>query len=473
MHLSRLLRLRHTLAFRLTLWYAAIFTILSFAAFAMFYFLMTSVVRSHIDQDLLNEISEYSSLLSLKGIDALETALVLEAESEGIDKVFFRVLAPNGEKIVSSNMSCWTNTGIGRTALKRLANGANHVFETLAVPARRHKVRILYGIIGPGKIIQIGQSLKAYERLMESFREIFGATMSIILVFSGLTGWFMARRALLGVAEVTRTAMDISSGAFDRRVCVKARGDEITRLASTFNSMLDQIHALITGMREMTDSIAHDLRSPITRIRGVAEMTLTSGKSIDEYETMAANTIEECDHLLEMINTMLDISEAEAGATKLAMEKTDIAKVVRDACELFQPTAEDKGVTINSQAPARCYVSGDIQKLQRMVANLLDNAVKYTPSEGSVTVSINGDEEQIAVSFNDTGIGISEHDLPHIFKRFYRCDKSRSQAGIGLGLSLAMAIARAHGGNIIANSNLGKGSTFTVTLPRMPPLHLH
>lgn len=469
MHLSRLLRLRHTLAFRLTLWYAAIFTISFFAAFAMFYFLMTSVVQSHTDQDLLNEISEYSSLLSLKGIDALETALVLEAESEGVDKVFFRVLAQNGEEIVSSNMSSWADTGIGKTALKRLTNGANHVFETLTVPGHRHKVRILYGIIGPRKIIQIGQSLKDNERLMESFREIFGTTMAIVLVFSGLIGWFMARRALLGVEEVTRTAMDISSGTLERRVPVKARGKEIDKLATTFNNMLDRIHALVTGMREMTDNIAHDLKSPITRIRGVAEVTLTTGKSMDEYKTMAADTIEECDHLLQMIKTMMDISEAEAGTAKLAMDKIDMSMIVRDVCELFQPIAEDKGTDIIHKVPITYCLYGDMQRLQRMVANLLDNAIKYTQSGGTVTISVNGDEGKAVISVNDTGIGISEHDLPHIFNRFYRCDQSRSLPGIGLGLSLALAIARAHGGNITATSRPGKGSSFTVTLPRSSP----
>lgn len=468
MFLNRLLRLRHTLAFRLTLWYAGIFSLSSFVAFLLFYFLISSVVRGRIDQDLLNEMSEYSSLLSLRGIDTLKTALVIEAESEGVDKVFFRVLAPNGEEIATSNMSSWTDAGIGKTALKRLTNGASHVFETVAVAERPHKVRILYGIIGPGKIIQIGQSLRDDERVMESFREIFGTTMAIVLVFAGLTGWFMARRALLGVEEVTRTAIDISSGAFERRVPVKARGDEIERLATTFNNMLNRIHALVAGMREMTDNIAHDLKSPITRIRGIAELTLTSGKSIDEYEAMAANIIGECDRLLEMINTMLDISETDAGAGKLTKKKIDIAGVIRDAYELFQPIAEDKGVNIVSKTPDNFYVYGDKQKLQRMVANLLDNALKYTPAEGTVTISVNGDEDQVLISFNDTGIGISRHDLPHIFDRFYRCDQSRSQSGIGLGLSLALAIARVHGGNITVTSHPGKGSIFTATLPRLP-----
>jgi len=195
-------------------------------------------------------------------------------------------------------------------------------------------------------------------------------------------------------------------------------------------------------------------------------MTLTTGKSMDDYRSMAANTIEECDRLLQMIKTMLDISEAEAGVAKLDMKEIDITQVIREACELFQPLAEDKRVYIEHKLPRTCLARGDIQRVQRMVANLLDNALKYTPPGGVVSISANGDRNQILVSVCDTGIGISQNDLPHIFDRFYRCDHSRSEPGIGLGLSLSLAIARVHGGNITVDSTPGKGSTFTVTLPK-------
>jgi signal transduction histidine kinase len=326
-------------------------------------------------------------------------------------------------------------------------------------------------MIGPETILQIGLSLEKSSRFLERFQGLFITTMPVLLVFSALIGWLMSRRALLGVEEVTRTALEISKGDLDRRVRMKGKGDEIEKLVTNFNLMLERIEALITGMREMTENLAHDLRSPITRIRGLIETTSTAGNSVGEYKAMATRALEECDHLLEMVNTMLDISEADAGAIKLTIENTDMARLVQDAYELFQPAAEAKGVTIFCKVSENSYVSGDIQRLQRMVANLLDNALKYTPPGGTVTISVNGDQGQVAISISDTGIGISKGDLPHIFTRFYRCDPSRSQGGIGLGLSLAMAIARVHGGTISATSDPGRGSKFIVILPRKSLSH--
>jgi signal transduction histidine kinase len=199
-------------------------------------------------------------------------------------------------------------------------------------------------------------------------------------------------------------------------------------------------------------------------------VTLTNEKSIGEYESMAANTIEECDRLLDMINTMLMISKTESGVGKLSREEIDLAGLVREACELFEPTAEDKGVTLSYDVPNKSRLVGDNRMIQRMLSNLLDNAIKYTPSGGTVSVSLSeNDARDVVITFKDTGIGISPSDLPRIFERFYRCDQSRSQPGIGLGLSLARAIARAHGGDIEVTSHLNQGSTFTITLPTPNP----
>ncbi|MFH0813070.1 MAG: ATP-binding protein [Pseudomonadota bacterium] len=472
MFLKKVLRLPRTLALRLTLWYAGVFTISSIVAFSVFYLLITSVIQENRDQDLLEDVEEFSSLFTSKGIKEVKSEILVEAESDGVEKIFFRLLSLNGEELASTNMSSWASASINKTAVKRLAHGANNVFETLAVPEQEHKARIIYGIIGPDLILQIGESLEEDEQFLEIIRETFGTIMAFVILFSALIGWLMAKRALLGVEEVTITALNISKGDFEQRVPPKARGDEIERLATTFNYMLDRINALITGIRDMTDNIAHDLRSPIGRIRGIAEATLISDSSIMEYKNTAVSIIEECDLLLDMVNTMLDISEAETGASKLKKDEIDIADEVRKACELFRPIADNTGVTlITTKIPGSFYVYGDRQKVQRMVANLLDNALKYTPSGGAVTVSVISDDEKIAIAFSDTGIGIPEVDLPHIFNRFYRCDQSRSRAGVGLGLSLAKAVAQAHGGEITVTSCPEKGSTFRIILPRSPRPH--
>ena len=309
--------------------------------------------------------------------------------------------------------------------------------------------------------------MENYARIIDAFRGIFLTTMALLIGLATGVGWFMARRAVSGVEAITRTARGISGGTLEMRVPVKDRGDEIDQLALTFNQMLDRIQTLVTEIRQMGDNIAHDLKSPLTRIRGIAEITLTMGESLSEYQAMAASAIEECDRLLDMINTMLMISKTKAGVDQPVRERIELAGMVRDACALFGTMAEDKGLTLVCDIPVACEILGDIRSIQRMLSNLLDNAIKYTASGGIVRVRVpECTDNSHAITVTDTGIGISAEDLPHIFERFYRCDRSRSQAGTGLGLSLARAIARAHGGDITVESRPGQGSAFTVTLPR-------
>ncbi len=466
MSLGRRIRPRNTLAFRLTLWYAGIFTVSSCIAFLLFYALITSLILERTNQELLSQVNRFSILLASEGAEAVKNSAVIEAEAAGVKKVFFRFLSANGQFFFSSNMSYWKDIAIDETAINALFREKYPVFQTIAIPGRAEKVRILYTRLNPSIILQVGLAMETYSRFLDAFQRIFIATMTFLIALAAGVGWFMARRAVSGVEAITRTAQKISGGTLEERVPVKARGDEIDQLAITFNQMLDRIQALLKEIREMSDNIAHDLRSPITRIRGVAEVTLTSGKTSGEYESMAASTIEECDRLLDMINTMLMISKSESGLDKFSGEDVDLTGIVRQACELFEPTAEDKKVRLGCDVPDRIHLIGDTPMLQRMISNLLDNAIKYTPSGGNVSISLSENRTQVYFSVKDTGIGISPIELPRIFERFYRCDQSRSQSGIGLGLSLARAIARAHGGDIVATSKPNQGSTFTVTLPK-------
>jgi len=465
MFLKKINSIRHTLAFRLTLWYAGIFMLTSCVAFLFFYFLITSVIRDRTDQDLLGEARTLSSILKVQGINAVKHQIIFEAQAAGEKKIFFRLLSLDGQEFSSSNMSYWRDIGVAKAAIEQLIGGNRPVFNTVSLPDRKHNIRLLYAIIGRNIILQLGQSMENYTRFIEAFRKIFVTTMASLFVFAAIIGWFMARRALAGVEAVTRTARQISEGSLKERVPVKKNQDEIDQLATTFNQMLDRIQTLVTGIREMSDNIAHDLKSPITRIRGISEVSLTTGASEKEYENMAASTVEECDRLLDMINTMLVISKTEAGVNKLDAKELDIGTVVRDACELFRSPAEDKDLRLVCDVSDNFSISGDNRLIQRMIANLLDNAIKYTPAGGSIEVTVNTlNNDAVAITVKDTGIGISEKDMPRVFERFYRCDPSRSEAGIGLGLSFARAIARAHGGDITVSGEPNKGSTFTITL---------
>ncbi len=466
MFLKKIDSIRHTLAFRLTLWYAGVFMLTSCVAFLFFYLLIAAVIRDRTDQDLLGEARTLASILNTQGIEAVKRQVIFEAQAAGEKKVFFRLLSFSGQEFSSSNMSYWRDIQIGMEGINQLLNEQKPVFETTRLPDRKHKIRILYSIIGRGIILQLGQSMENYTRFIEAFRKIFVATMASLFIFAAIVGWFMARRALAGVETVTQTARQISEGSLKERVPVKKHQDEIDQLAITFNQMLDRIQKLVTGIKEMSDNIAHDLKSPITRIRGISEVTLTTGASVREYKNMAASTIEECDRLLEMINTMLVISRAEAGVNKLDAKEMDIAAAVTNAWELFEAPAEDKNLKFTCDAAGPLRVSGDQRLIQRMIANLIDNAIKYTSAGGTVKVAVHRQNDHSAViTVKDSGIGISDQDLPQIFERFYRCDPSRSEAGIGLGLSFARAVARAHGGDITVSSIPDQGSTFAVTLP--------
>lgn len=455
-----------TLAVRLTLWYGSVFILSAGLAFFFFYLLMTNILRDRTDQELLSQARTLQTVFEAQNLAAVKEVMVREAKSAGERKVFFRLLYIDGSAFSSTNLASWKHIEVSRIAIRRLLEGDRRVLETVMEPQVHQAVRVLYTVIGPGVILQLGQALEHSTRFVDAFRTIFFGTMAGLILLSAWVGWFMARKALAGLSEVTRTAEQISGSQLDQRVAVRNRGDEIDRLASTFNRMLDRIRSLVTGIREMSDNIAHDLKSPVTRIRGLAEVTLTTAHSLEEFREMAAATMEECDRLLDMINTMLTISKAEAGMDILRSERMDLARLARDAADLFSPMAEDKGVKLMYRTPERCLMNGDVRLIQRMTANLLDNAVKYTPAGGWVLVAVEALQGQVPeLVVEDSGVGIAGSDLPHIFDRFYRCDPSRSESGSGLGLSLAKAVAEAHGGTIEVISEPGKGSTFITLFP--------
>jgi heavy metal sensor kinase len=462
---------RRSLALRLTLWYAGLFLLLAGAAFALFYVFIATTLRERTDRELLAEARTYANVMGLQGVEALARRAALDSQAAGEKKIFIRLLTPDGRIFSASNMDYWREIFVSREALSRLAAEERPIFATMRSPDRAHEVRVVYAPIGPGLVLQLGHAMDDLARLIEAFRRTFVAAMAGLAAAAALIGLFMARRALSGVAAVTRTAQRIADGRLAERVPATGRGDEVDDLAATFNRMLDHIERLVAGIREMTDNIAHDLKSPITRIRGQAEMALTQGGAAADWEAVAASAVEECDRLLEMINTMLFISRSEAGVSRPAAEPLDLAALARDACGIFLAMAEEKGVELACETPESLSAAGDRRMLQRMLANLLDNAIKYTPAGGRVRVELTAAENgAAAIAVEDNGPGIAPEDRPHILERFYRGDPSRSQPGSGLGMSFARAVARAHGGEIDVGPGAGGGgSRFTVRLPPRPP----
>lgn len=431
------------------------------------YLMLSQRMETRIDELLMSDALEFRDLYRLHGIDKIENEFAREAEIEGTDQVFFRLLSQDGRQLKASDLHAWKQLPTPQPIPARLT--LDHpVFETATISAQPYPVRVAYiRMVEDQNVLQVGHLRRDDERFLKEYRHVSAATILAGLLLAASLGWFMARRALGNVEHVTETARQIGTGDFSRRVIVSHRGDEIDHLAVTFNMMLDKIQSLILELKQVTSDIAHDLRSPLTRIRGIAETTLLEDKTMQAYQEMAGLVVEESDRLVAIINSLLEIAEADAGVAQVNTGDFDMTGMVQDAVDLFRPVAEDRGIALQITVPSRPLMyTGDEGKLQRVIANVIDNALKYTVAGGKVHVSVENGSSDVRIVVADTGIGINERDLPRIFDRFYRADRSRSTCGHGLGLSLAHAFVKAHRGHINVESVLEKGSTFRIVLPR-------
>ena len=459
-----------TTTFRLTLWYLLVFSALSVAVFLVVYISLALRLQNQTDQEILDKSKEFAALYRDHGLSALQAEFLREAESQGTRQVFFQLLSQEGKVLAASDLSQWEGLG-ALTSQKHGDWPKGPSYRTFLFPGHRHKVRLLFIPAINNKVIEIGSSLQGSELILERYRETFGTALTVMLICGGLFGFLLARKAMAGVQRVTDTATQIGRHELSRRVPLAHEGREIDTLAQAFNAMLERIESLLSELQQITDNIAHELRTPITHIRGMAETTLKSGVNIEEFQEMAGTVIDGCDDLIEMVGTMLEIAKADSGVAELDIAPLNFGEIAAEAVDLFAPMAEDKGVQIHlARLSQDLTVKGDRQRLQRAIANLLDNAIKYTLPGGIVTLTVHEDTAGVQVSIRDTGMGIDQNDLPHIFERFYRGDKSRSTAGSGLGLSLARAIVRAHGGDITVTS-VPQETTFHILLPKEPLPH--
>ena len=240
----------------------------------------------------------------------------------------------------------------------------------------------------------------------------------------------------------------------------------MNELVALFNQMLDKNNTLIEAMHDSLDNVAHDLRTPMTRLRGIAELALQNPEKQEACQEALADCMEESERVLTMLNALMDVAEAETGAMRLNIEDVSVPDMLRSVVDLYEIVAEDKQISIDLKLPEALAIRADQTRLQQVFANLIDNAIKYSMPEKQISVSASQNEKDTTITVSDQGMGIAPTDIGKIWDRLYRGDRSRSKRGLGLGLSLVRAIVEAHGGTVAVQSEVNKGSTFTIRFPR-------
>jgi signal transduction histidine kinase len=425
---------------RIGVWYATLFVAGSMAIVTLTYLLASASLAQRDRQLIDSKLGLYATAYERGGLDALAATVQAEQQTAP-ERLFVRVVDRGAEAIVLSQPQGWDVASL-ETGSIRLADGT---------------------------LVQVGKSTEARDDLLARFRAALGlVTLSVVLI--ALTGGMIATRtAVKPIRQLTEAVQRIiATGRTDSRVPIAEHRDAIGELSALFNAMLDKIEGLVTGMRGALDNVSHDLRTPMTRLRGSAELALAGPPDIGRYREALADCVEEADRVLVMLTTLMDITEAESGAMPLKREPVALADIVARAVDLYRDTADAKGVMLSADADDGVRVSVDRTRLEQVAANLLDNAIKYTPAGGRVEMSAIREGGRAVLRVRDTGMGIPADEQPRIWDRLFRGDRSRAERGLGLGLSLVKAIVEAHGGAVSADSQLGRGATFTVSLPPEP-----
>jgi heavy metal sensor kinase len=313
--------------------------------------------------------------------------------------------------------------------------------------------------------LAIGRAIDQNNKVIRDFTLNYLILVPIVIFLSGLLGWFLAGKALDPVNSVAETAQRITHSNLDMQIPVRQAGDELDRLIEAFNHMMTRLDHSFEQIRQFSTDVSHELRTPLTVVRGQLEVALFTAQNVDQYREAMAEALEGVDRLSNIVRALLMLSQAESGQLVLQKTHLDLAEVARDLVDQHQIPAEAQGVRLSAELPEPCMIYADRIQIERMLSNLLGNAIKYTPAGGAVTVKLHCEDDQVKLIVEDTGVGIAPDHLPHIFDRFYRVPSADPEKGLGLGLSFVAWIVKAHGGTIDVQSELQKGTRFIVTLP--------
>jgi len=455
--LGKLLR---TTAFKLTLVYLTVFAL--FAAFLLAYFAWNTrrLITEQITQTVDAEITGLAEQYRQGGIRRL--VFVVDARSRRPGSSLYLVTTRAGEGLAGNVGSLATGiletSGWTETAYRRLddPDGAEHhaLVRVFQLPA--------------GFRLLVGRDLEERERLHDIVLAAGRWSLAIVIVLGVAGGFFVTRRVLKRVDAMTETTRKIMDGDLAGRLPIAGTGDELDRLASNLNAMLERIEALMRGLKEVSDNIAHDLKTPLTRLRNRCEEALRVAEDESQYRAALESTIEESEALIRTFNALLMIARAESGQARDGMAEIDAAEIARGVGELYEPLADDKGIHLKVEAPTAAPLHGNRELISQALANLVDNAIKYGGINGAdaeIIVTARGEGDRILLAVADSGSGIPAADRGRVVERFVRLEESRSQPGSGLGLSLASAVARLHGGELKLEDNY-PGLKTVISLPR-------
>jgi len=461
------------LDFRLTFWYSCAFLFTTLIICTFLYVRMRHNLLKGIDRFLFDDGREVAAILLKSDNPHNEEImeLIKETATRRFYPLHFRIMDSEGNEQFVSKRKIFNSIPLRKDLLKK-TTGKKGITETVYHPQRKHPHRIYtFPIYQEGKIkyiVQVATTLKFMNKSLRNFRSNIAQAFPLVLLLGALGGWLLGRGSLKPIGEVTRTARRITASNLTERIALNHTGDELDELIMTINDMISRIEDAFKRIAQFTADASHELRTPLCSMKGEIEVTLSQERDTEEYKKTLINCGERLEKLVKMLNGLLFLARAD-GRSMVNTVPLPLDELLINLSEFFDPLARQKNITLSLERMEDTFVMGDKTLLQQLFTNLIDNAIKYTPEGGKIILRMNVDHEMVEVSVRDTGIGIPEEDLPHIFKRFYRVDQSRSReaGGSGLGLSICHFIVEAHHGQIKVESEVNRGSVFSVCLPKI------